>query len=146
MRDVLKGLEMCDKHIYKVTRWNNGKGGASKIPNNIIANEVMALVCGKVHNIMPLLPDKFRDVKPRDFWIPDETWKSMKRINAYLGYHGDSSVIAVTLLDTIIDMTRYGIHDVKQYRGFVELLDATQPETFEDFIQICVEYEKEMKR
>lgn len=145
MTEKLYGLEMCDKHIYKTTRWNNGKGGASKIADCVIADDVMALVCDKVHNYIPLMPDKFSDVKPRDFWLPVDTWQSMKRINAYLNYHGDSSIIAVTLLDSITDMRRLGLHDIKKYRHFIERLDTSPPASFKDFIQICMQYEKEIE-
>lgn len=146
MRDVQKGLEMCNKHIYKMTRWNNGRGGGSKIPAHVIEDDVMGLVCDKVHGYMPLLPAKFSDVKPRDMWIPSETWKAMRRINSYFGYHGDSSIIAVTLLDSIIDMRRFGIHDLKKYRRFVEMLDMKPPENFPEFIQICKDLEKELDK
>lgn len=144
MRDILKGLEMCNKHIYKMTRWNNGRGGGSKIAPGVIEDDVMGLVCDKVHGYMPLLPDKFSDVKPRDIWLPSETWKSMGRINSYFGYHGDSAIIAVTLMDSIIDMRRFGIHDLKNYRHYIEMLDARPPGTFHDYIEFCKEFEKEM--
>ena len=146
MTDVLKGLEMCDKHIYKMTRWNNGRGGASKISPSVVEDDIMALVTQKIVNFMPLLPVKFSDIQPRDVWIPRETWKCMGEINRFITYQGDSSIIGITLIDGIIDMKRFGIHDVRHYRRFIERLDMVQPQTFSDFIQICIEYEKEMKR
>ena len=164
MKEKKYGVAYYPKHIYKIIRWNNTKGGSPIISpsdfDSVALNEVYARTIVEFSLLMP--PEKlFKAIETADYTLPEELIKmGLKsnnkqlpdevidlgfKINRFVKAHGPFSPLAIGAMNTIIWMERLGITEYKIYFALLERLDETPAKSFSDYIKIISEFEKELE-
>lgn len=142
------GITYYPKHIYRILRGKNNKGGASIISAKQFENEILGWVYTKIlMDYYDLLPDERLSsvLVTEDKTLPEELVDISWKIKKYLDAHGPFSPLAIGLMNCIIDMDKMGIKDSKTYFKLQEHLDINPADSFSDYVKIITKFEKELK-
>ena len=146
--DRIYGVGYYSPHIWRILRAENHNGGGSIVSqkdfNDIILNQILT---NTILEYSALLPSQklSKAIKSVDKRLPDDLVDMGFKIDRFFKAHGPFSPLAIGMMNTIIWMERMGMTDYKAYFRLLDRLDTTPADSFSHYIEICKEFEKEMK-